>query len=361
MQSVFKEFLRTSFAPPLYLTMPTAGVDLSTSGIKVVTIKECVHGLEVVHFVDKRLASGVVVDGEVVDRSAAVKALKELKREYRIENANVSLPESKAYLFEVTVPGTESDEWHTALEAHIDEYVPLAPPEVSFDLVRVGTIDEETAVTGVGYARRLIESTVSLFDEAGIRVRALEGETFSAPRALLPRGDQSTVLIIDLGRSTTKLSVVAKRVPRFATTLPIGGHALTLAVQKHFGVTEEEAKRVKSERGLVPGAGNEEYLTAMLSTVSAIREEVTRRVEYWQTHEALHGNHEPLNRAILVGGNGSMRGLPEYFEASLKIPVEFGNVFTNFASRDTWLPPMSYNESLAYTTALGLTLREYTE
>jgi len=229
---------------------------------------------------------------------------------------------------------------------------------VSFDLVAVGSENEQTAVAGVGYARRLVEGTMSLFDEAGIRVRAIESETFSAPRALLPHGDQGTALIIDLGRTTTKLTIVVKRIPRFATTLDIGGHALTLAVQKYFGVTEEEAKRVKSERGIVPSAGNEEYLAAMLLTVSVIREEIMHHADYWQGHQ-VPGGEGKISRAILVGGNANVRGLPEYLEASLKVPVEFGDVFTNFASRDLWLPPVDYRQSLAYTTAIGLALREY--
>jgi Tfp pilus assembly PilM family ATPase len=133
---------------------------------------------------------------------------------------------------------------------------------------------------------------------------------------------------------------------------------LTLAVQKYFNVSEEEAKRVKAERGLVGGAGNEEYLAAMLSTVSVIREEISRRLDYWQARAGETG-HQPVARAILVGGNATVRGLAEYLETNLHIPVELGDVFTNLASRDHWLPPIDYMESLAYGTAIGLALRDY--
>jgi cell division ATPase FtsA len=68
-------------------------------------------------------------------------------------------------------------------------------------------------------------------------------------RALLPAGDETTALIIDVGKTTTKIYIVSHRIPRFATTIGIGGHAPTLAVQKYFNVTETEAKRVKIEKG----------------------------------------------------------------------------------------------------------------
>jgi len=54
-----------------------------------------------------------------------------------------------------------------------------------------------------------------------------------------------------------------------------------------------------------------------------------------------------------------VRGLPEYLQADLQIPVELGDVFKNMASRNDWLPPLDYTESLAYGTAIGLALREY--
>jgi Tfp pilus assembly PilM family ATPase len=97
----------------------------------------------------------------------------------------------------------------------------------------------------------------------------------------------------------------------------------------------------------------------MLSTASAIRDEIVRRLEYWQAHAVLSGGHDPVSRAIIVGGNASVRGLAEYLEGSLKIPVATGNVFTNFAPTDTWLPPIDYTQSLVYSTAIGLALREY--
>lgn len=212
---------------------------------------------------------------------------------------------------------------------------------------------------GVGFARRMVDDTLSVFDQARIPVRALEEETFAMARALLPAGDSSTTLIIDVGKTTTKMAIVTGRIPRFATTFGIGGHALTLAVQKHFGVTEAEARKVKAERGIVPAPGNEDYLAAMLSTVSAIRDEISRRLSYWQEKAVIKGPHEPVSRAVLAGGNASLRGLPEYLEGALQIPVTAGDVFTNLASRETWIPTLDYTESLAYATAVGLALRDH--
>ncbi|HUQ30435.1 MAG TPA: pilus assembly protein PilM [Candidatus Paceibacterota bacterium] len=352
--------LTAAFAPPHYLVSEAVGVDLSASGIKVATLSETAHGLVLSSYADARLPAGAFADGDFVDRGAVVNLLGTLRKQHHLKNVHASLPEAKSYVFETAAAGHTKDEWRTAVEPHLDELIPLPPAEAAFDVVPVGqTTDGEVRITGVGYARRVVESTLSVFDEAGISVQSLEGEMFAAARALLPHGDTSTTLIIDVGRTTTKLAIVASRIPLFATTIGIGGHSLTLAVQKHFGVTEDEARRIKAERGIVSSSGNEDYIAAMFSTVSAIKDEIAMRLQYWQGKAAFAGAHEPVSRAILVGGNASLRGFPEYLEGILKIPVAAGDVFTNLASRNVWLPPLEYAESLAYATSIGLALRNY--
>ena len=347
------------FAPPNYLLPPAAGIDVSASGIKVATLDDSRHGLVLEEYAEERLPAGTIQNSEIAEPEKVISILRALKDRFGIQHANITLPESRGYLFETIVPGTTLHEWRIGVEGKLDEHVPLPAAEVAYDIAPLCPSGAGMHVVGVGYARRVVETTISIFADAGIAVRSIESEIFALPRAILPTGDLETVLIIDIGKSTTKLLVVSRRLPRFATTLDVGGHALTLAVQKHFGVTEEEAKRVKAERGLVPGEENQEYLTAMLSTVSVIREEIVRRLDYWQTRGSKVGNHEPVTRAILVGGNATLRGLPEYLSATLKVPVTLGDVFTNCASRDHWLPPLDYTESLAFGTAIGLTLRDH--
>jgi type IV pilus assembly protein PilM len=359
MAQAFSRSLSTAFAPPRYLSIPTLGVDLSTSGVKGVLLHKRSHGLELASFADVRFPEPAFADGDITDKQAIIKALRELRTTLGVSVANVALPESKSYLFETRAPGTKKEELFVSAEQHIDEYVPLPPQETVFDIVPLSHDAKGTLVAGVGYARRIVSGITEVCTEAGIALRALESETFAASRALLPFGDRSTVLIVDIGKTTTKLIISVCGIPRFATTIGIGGHSLTLSVQKHFGVDETEARRVKLAHGLVPGEGNDDYLGAMLSTASAIRDEIVRRLEYWQAHAVLSGGHDPVSRAIIVGGNASVRGLAEYLEGSLKIPVATGNVFTNFAPTDTWLPPIDYTQSLVYSTAIGLALREY--
>lgn len=351
--------VRLALAPPRFLAPPLAGIDVSASGVKGVRLKETPHGLILASYAAEYLPPSAFADGDIADAVPIATAIKRVAELIGVSGASVALPEPKSYLFETTVAGRTKTERRIEVEQRLDELVPLPPSETSFDFVPVGEVEGGMRVAGVAFASRIVTRILALFDEAHITARSLGDETFANARALLPTGDTSTTLIIDLGKTTTKLAVVEARIPRFATTVAIGGHAFTLAVQKHFGVTEQEARRVKIERGIVPAPGNEDYLAAMLSTVSAIKDEIATRLEYWQSRQAKERGHAPVTRAILAGGNATVRGLPEYLEAALQIPVATGDVFTNLAPREHWIPEIDYAESLAYATSIGLALYEY--
>ncbi len=361
--SFLARLTRIELAPPRYLSLPAAGIDISTSGIKIAVLTERLAGIELASYSEQLLGTGAVTGGEITDPVLVAKAIAEEAKRNHVSFANIALSESRSYLFEATLEGNHqeanTEQLKALAEQHLDEYVPLPPADVAFDIIPVLVTETSTAVVGVGYARRVIEESLATLDEAGVTTRAIESETFSMARALIPNASRETVLIIDIGKTTTKLFVVSGQIPQFATTLDIGGDALTQAVMKHFGITEEEAKVVKAEKGLVSKDEKDEYMATMLITVSAIREEIIRRLEYWQSRAKEGSSHEPVTRVILTGGNATVRGLPEYLETAIKLPVALGDVFTNLASRDKWLPEIDYTESLAYATAIGLALRDF--
>jgi Tfp pilus assembly PilM family ATPase len=114
MTSLFGEWVRAAFAPPRYLSPPLAGIDVSTSGVKAVRLSEGSHGLILAGYADERLISGAFADGEIVDRAVVAAAVAAAAKTAGIYAANVSLPESKSYLFETSVPGGDKAEWRTA-------------------------------------------------------------------------------------------------------------------------------------------------------------------------------------------------------------------------------------------------------
>lgn len=352
---------RALFPPPRFLKMPTAGIDMSASGVKFVVLNHSVSGVVIESFGTYRFKKGIIVDGDLVERSTLQTLLKKIKKSHGVHFANIALPEQKSYLFQTKVPYTDND---TALQVsvgqNISEQVPLPKQEARFDANRLLRDKDTQHVAGIAYARRIIAEYNDAFTAGGITVRAMESEMHALPRALLKQGSSGTCMIVDFGKTTTKIMIVQDgKHPLFATTLDIGGHALTMAVQKFYGVTEDEAKVIKREKGIIPEEGNLGYLSSVLTTLSGLRDEVSKRFEYWQDRARTEKLVHPIEKIILAGGNGSLRGLPEYLMASVGVPVHTGDPFVNLAHFNDVVPPIEFEQSLSYSVAIGLALREY--
>ena len=63
-----------------------------------------------------------------------------------------------------------------------------------------------------------------------------------------------------------------------------------------------------------------------------------------------------IEKIILCGGDANLLGLTDYLSASLKIPVERADIWTNIDYRDGFIPEIEFNDSLRYATAVGLAL-----
>jgi len=341
--------------------MPTAGIDMSASGVKFVVLNRSVSGVVIESFGKYRFKPGVITGGDVVERSTLQKVLEKIRKDHGVHVANIALPEQKSYLFQTKVPYAEDDQMvRGSVAQNITEQVPLPPQEARFDSVRLAREKDVQHVAGVAYARRVVAEYHDVVSAAGINVRAMESEMHALPRALLSPGDSPTCMIVDFGKTSTKIMIVQDGAhPLFATTLEVGGHALTTAVQKFYGVTEDEAKVIKREKGIIPEEGNLGYLSSVLTTLSGLRDEVQKRFEYWQERSRNEPAVKPIEMIMISGGNASLRGLPEYFMASVGVPVRTGNPFVNLAPFNDVVPPIEFEQSLSYSVALGLALREY--
>jgi Tfp pilus assembly PilM family ATPase len=170
LENRFSRFVKTQFAPPNYLTLPTVGIDISSSAIKIASLAEHVHGLELESFIEEKIPAGAVSGGEVSDKETISRILREIAKKHSIVRANISLPETRGYLFETTIDRNTPDSQRLAIEQHLDEYVPLPPAEVLFDTATLSKEGDRTHVVGIGYAHRVIDELLLIFDEAGIQV-----------------------------------------------------------------------------------------------------------------------------------------------------------------------------------------------
>lgn len=338
--------------------MPAVGIDISDYSLKYVLLSQKGDDVELTAYGKQSIPTGTVESGNIQKPEVLVDILKKLRREHDFDFVHLSVPEEHAYLFQTTVASQEGVDPRQVLEFSLKENVPIAPEEATFDFEYLHEKARKELVNVAVYPTIELERYIAVCEEAGLTPLSVEIEGQATARALVRPGHEGTVFVIDAGRSEASLSIVKNGTVVFTATLETGGDNLTQALVRKLDVTYQEAEKLKREQGFVNGRESRAVYQALLPVVTTLKDAIQKHHLYWQMH-SVWAEHEDqhVDSIILIGGNANIRGLPEFFESALELPVEIGNVWENVFDFDTHVPPIKKSQSYEYATAIGLALR----
>lgn len=348
------------FSAPKFLAMPAIGLDISMDAIRFIELTHKGDKLVVSRFAGRQFPMGTVAEGRSGDKKKLQDVIGALAHEFKLGFANVSLPEEQAYLANMQVPRVSAGELRDAIELHLEEYVPISGPDAIFDYVIVGdggrrkdTIDVVVSVM----PRAIIDEYLEIFHGTGVTPKAFELESQAMARSIIPRGDNGTFLVVDIGKMVTDIFVAAHGVVQFSASLDVGGHNFTQAIAKALGVTYEEAEALKGKHGLVGGGKDADLRSVLAPAVSDFRTRIMQHYMYWQTHhgEKVGGNIEAV---YLTGGGANLKGIAEFLAMGVDVQVKIANPWVNVCSFEEYIPPLPMRQSHGFSAAIGLALRD---
>jgi len=358
-----QSFFYRLFPPPSFLTMPTSGVDISDESVHVVEIEQTSKGDIVKKYSKRNIPKGAIEFGRIKNISELKKIFTQIRKEDGLRFVNVSLPEQHGYVVTMRVPKMKQSEIYGNLELNIEEHVPILAKDavIDYDIVQVGKNAEDKAFIELNvsvYPKEIIEEYIELFKGTGITPLRFEIEANSVARAVIPKGDKGTFMILDFGKTRTGVTISSREVVQFTSTLNIGGDTLTQAIARNFSISFDEAEKLKKKKSfLVREDGNRDLLLALLPTISALTGEVTKHYQYWNTHKDPFGkDHPKIDSILLCGGLSNLAGLSDYLSTNIHVDVSVANVFKNVNSFENYIPEINFEESLQYATSIGLAL-----
>lgn len=348
--------------PPALLCPPSLGVDISESSIKYIGFKNNpldLSRLGLTNWGEVELKADTVSRGEVKDVASLAAALREVRKRSGVNHFRLSLPEERVYLFEVELDGdTNLSEVRGLLEFRLEENVPLSPRDTHFDhrLYREG--EGGPLIASVAACPKVVvDAYVEACRLAGVVPISFEVESQAIARAVLGRGDKGTKLLVDFGRTRTGIGIVHQGILSYTSTVDIGGNELSVALRRQLGEKDErELSRIKNEQGLVKGISNPAPNEALLPTVSVIKDDIQRHMQYWNDK---HVSSRPIEEVIICGGSANLRGLPEYFQETLGIDAVVADVWQNAFDATITTPSIDRRHSYGYATAVGLALASF--
>ncbi len=352
------------FPVPRLLAMDGGGIDISEHTIKYFSFDVLTKRREVARFGEVQLPAGVIVDGDIRNKEALVRALSQVRERCGFTFTYASLPEQKGYLFDTVSTVDPSASLSRSVEVALSEQVPLAPAEVVFDCEVVPAESGATvrSVVVTAFPETIAQQYTDALRAAGFSPLSFELEPQAALRAIIPRTMRGACIIVDLGLSATTLSVVQNDAVRFTTSIA-GSEALDDSLYDSLKGKEEgrgdaawigaELSRLKYEEGLAedssivhPCLGYAKGVTTVLDRVSV----------YWQLRIA-HGDPLlPISSIVLYGGNALMRGFVEHVSHSMHVPCRVADLHPALGGGGV-IPPIHKNDSMRYATVIGLALR----
>ena len=351
--------------PPSYITMPSIGVDISDTSLKYIKFKRDNRSgtrLQLQHSGDIDIADGVLKRGDIKDIDKLAAALKEMRKITGANHVRVSLPEERAYIFETEIKrDTPFKEIRGLLEFRLEENVPLSPRDAFFDydIVENDLHSGMHQVLVTAYARDTVIGYYEACRAAGVIPLAFEVEAQAIARAALPRGDKGTYMIVDFGKTRTGIGIVHRGALMYTSTIDIGGGELSNALRSQLGPkAESELTHIKNTEGLVRGASDSAVYDALITTMSAIKDEISTRIQYWN-NRGDDREERHLEEIILCGGSSNLKGLPGYLTETLGVEAKRAKVWTNAFDIKEIVPPIDRRHSYGYATAIGLALTDF--
>jgi len=347
------------FPTPSFLSMNSFAVDISDRSIKYGEIKATPSGLHLGRYGQIKIPNGIVVSGRIEDEGKLVSILNELRIKEKLHFIRVSLPEEQMYLFTISIPKTENGNIREMILLQIEEHVPLKASDTIFDYNLVSSDGKFLIVEVSAIANTTVESYLSVFNKASLVPLSFELEAQAIARSVVSYDDNDPVMIVDFGNTRTGVSVVCDGRIFMTTTLDIGGVNLTNMISKNFSLSFEEAEEMKRSYGLGGSSNIADIFPVILNGISVLRDELNKQSLYWNTHFETLSQKKEVKRIILCGGDANLSGLASYLEASTGMKVENANAWVNISDMKFSIPAMSFEESLGYTTVLGLALADF--
>jgi type IV pilus assembly protein PilM len=243
---------------------PLIGVDISSSAVKFVELEDAGRGrYRLERYVIEPLSRDAVVDGNILNLDQVSDAFRRgwKKLNSRVRNVALALPTAAVITKKIAVPaGQREDELELQVETEANQYIPFALDEVNLDFQVLGpspTNKDDVEVLIAASRKEKVEDRVAAAEAAGLKAVVIDIESHATQAAfeLLAQGmpdggHDQTIAIVDVGTSVMNVNIVRNGESVYLREQPFGGQQLTQEIQRHFGLTAEEAEIAKRTGGL---------------------------------------------------------------------------------------------------------------
>jgi type IV pilus assembly protein PilM len=340
------------------------GIDISTVAVKLLELSKIGSRYRVESYALVPLPQDSVVDKNITDSDAVVKAIKTAVRQSKTKQKNVCVAVGGSSVMSkvIQMPADlNSNEMEDQIFIEADQYVPYALDEVNldFEIQGINAMNSDQVDVILAASRQEnVNDRIEVLTAAGLNVNIVDIEAFAMENAFVLLSEQlpkaietQNIAVIDIGATLMTLNVLDKCRTIYVREQGFGGKQLTEEIQRRYGLSYEEAGLAKRQGGLP-----DNYTTDVLEPFKqAIVQQISRTLQFFTSSSV----NKAVDSLILAGGCASIQGLEKIVEENMGIKTYVANPFINMALSSRVKPQSLSNDAPAMMIVSGLALRSF--
>ena len=344
----------------LFKSKEVVGVDIGTHSIKLVELRLSGKSINLQSFGIAPVPPQAIVDGAILDKGAIVECLQALLREHKIKctQAVMGLSGHSVIVKKISLPEMTEAELEESIHWEAEQYIPFDVDDVNLDFLIEGGSSEDGKmdVLLVAAKKDKIDDYTDLLIQSGLQPCVVDLDAFALQNSweinyeVVPGRN---VALVNIGAGFTNIGVLRNGMTSFTRDISIGGNHYTDAIQKEFGLSAEQAERVKT--GQESGADPEAVRRVMDSVSENIALEIQRSFDFFRATTA----DQEIHQILISGGSARVRGLDGFLGQRLKTEVLVNNPLQNLKINPKKFDIEYLSENApAAAVAVGLALRK---
>lgn len=333
------------------------GLDIGSSYFKVVQMKDTKKGYELELFDILPIAHEIIVDGAIIDSLRVVDALKELIRKSRIKTKNAVIGISghaSVIIKRISLSEMSEEDLAESIKFEAEQYIPFDIEDVNLDFQILGPSEEpgQMDILLVAVKKDIINEYVTVVKEAGLNPIIVDVDAFALENMYEVNYEiepNRNVALVNIGASTINMNILKGGMSVFTRDSSVGSNLHTEALQKAFGVTYENAERLKKGEH-IEGVAPEDANSIVMSASEDIINEISRSLDYYKSTTV----HEDINEVLLSGGGACIRDFSRVLSEKIVVESRVVEPFKNVSIPKKF--DISYMQEMAPMAAIAVGL-----
>lgn len=334
-------------------------LDIGTNAIRVVELSgDAKAGWTLRHFAYTPVDRAIIQDNSEAGKVKLGDAIKTAVSQAGIKTKNIvfGLPTAKTFATIIEVPNQPLEELQKIVRYQADQYIPMAIDDAQMDWAPLGVNPSDPnkmEILLTSTATEYAESVMEQLEDLGYNLVALEPDSISIARSLMPIGASDARLVLDMGETSTDLAITFNNSVRLVRAVPGGLSAMARSVAGTLNVDENQARQFILKFGLAQDKLEGHVFRALSPVLEAYAGELAKSIKFFE-------NRYPTVKVggIAVSGYaGVIPFVPEYIEAKTGVATTQGNPWQLVKvtpEQQQALAPVA----MEFSVAIGLAERE---